>query len=200
MAHTLMLELLFFFYCINCCKIGMVVIFSVDDNCWMLRYLVECHLTFFQDSVNFCLIKKLFMFIDNVDLGTACGKYYRVCCLSIIDPGMGCCFSYFIKIRNWFWCFCFSNAVFFYFFFQVILISSRHCLANNKVVLELHASIFSVVNFVFIMLVSNVVPVCYRSSFSSFHGNSPMIKNFKWVKLYIVQDFRTKQFRMSIFV
>ncbi|KAF8395592.1 hypothetical protein HHK36_019542 [Tetracentron sinense] len=25
--------------------------------------------------------------IYNVDLGTACGKYYRVCCLSIIDPG-----------------------------------------------------------------------------------------------------------------
>ncbi|KAH0646334.1 hypothetical protein KY289_025514 [Solanum tuberosum] len=24
---------------------------------------------------------------DNVDLGTASGKYYRVCCLSIIDPG-----------------------------------------------------------------------------------------------------------------
>ncbi|KAG6590249.1 60S ribosomal protein L30, partial [Cucurbita argyrosperma subsp. sororia] len=24
---------------------------------------------------------------SNVDLGTACGKYYRVCCLSIIDPG-----------------------------------------------------------------------------------------------------------------
>ncbi|KAL8159339.1 hypothetical protein V2J09_000876 [Rumex salicifolius] len=24
---------------------------------------------------------------DNVDLGTACGKYFRVCCLSIIDPG-----------------------------------------------------------------------------------------------------------------
>ncbi|KAK7829803.1 60s ribosomal protein l30 [Quercus suber] len=23
---------------------------------------------------------------NNVDLGTACGKYYRVCCLSIIDP------------------------------------------------------------------------------------------------------------------
>ncbi|KAG5580557.1 hypothetical protein H5410_051184 [Solanum commersonii] len=23
---------------------------------------------------------------DNVDLGTASGKYYRVCCLSIIDP------------------------------------------------------------------------------------------------------------------
>ncbi|KAI4963343.1 hypothetical protein ZWY2020_014996 [Hordeum vulgare] len=25
--------------------------------------------------------------INNVDLGTACGKYYRVCCLSILDPG-----------------------------------------------------------------------------------------------------------------
>ena len=24
---------------------------------------------------------------NNVDLGTACGKYYRVCCLSIIEPG-----------------------------------------------------------------------------------------------------------------
>ncbi|XP_020599298.1 60S ribosomal protein L30-like [Phalaenopsis equestris] len=24
---------------------------------------------------------------NNVDLGTACGKYFRVCCLSIVDPG-----------------------------------------------------------------------------------------------------------------
>ncbi|XP_016690799.2 60S ribosomal protein L30-like [Gossypium hirsutum] len=24
---------------------------------------------------------------NNVDLGIACGKYFRVCCLSIIDPG-----------------------------------------------------------------------------------------------------------------
>uniref|UniRef100_A0A0A0K2L6 Ribosomal protein eL8/eL30/eS12/Gadd45 domain-containing protein n=1 Tax=Cucumis sativus TaxID=3659 RepID=A0A0A0K2L6_CUCSA len=24
---------------------------------------------------------------SNVDLGTVCGKYYRECCLSIIDPG-----------------------------------------------------------------------------------------------------------------
>ncbi|OAY78613.1 60S ribosomal protein L30 [Ananas comosus] len=24
---------------------------------------------------------------DNVELGTTCGKYFRVCCLSIIDPG-----------------------------------------------------------------------------------------------------------------
>lgn len=27
------------------------------------------------------------MIVDNVDLGTACGKYFRVCCLGIIDPG-----------------------------------------------------------------------------------------------------------------
>lgn len=33
------------------------------------------------------LILLLFLLSDNVDLGTACGKYYRVCCLSIIDPG-----------------------------------------------------------------------------------------------------------------
>ncbi|KAL6327830.1 hypothetical protein AAG906_026504 [Vitis piasezkii] len=25
--------------------------------------------------------------LDNVDLGTACGKYFRVSCLSIVDPG-----------------------------------------------------------------------------------------------------------------
>ncbi|CAM6128627.1 unnamed protein product [Calypogeia fissa] len=24
---------------------------------------------------------------NNIDLGTACGKYFRVCCLSITDPG-----------------------------------------------------------------------------------------------------------------
>lgn len=24
---------------------------------------------------------------NNIDLGTACGKYYRVCCLSITDAG-----------------------------------------------------------------------------------------------------------------
>ncbi|KAL5714126.1 60S ribosomal protein L30 [Ranunculus cassubicifolius] len=28
-----------------------------------------------------------FFFPDNVDLGTACGKYFRVSCLSIIDAG-----------------------------------------------------------------------------------------------------------------
>uniref|UniRef100_A0A9I9EKU5 Uncharacterized protein n=1 Tax=Cucumis melo TaxID=3656 RepID=A0A9I9EKU5_CUCME len=31
--------------------------------------------------------KKRMKMNDNVDLGTACGKYYRVSCLSIIDPG-----------------------------------------------------------------------------------------------------------------
>uniref|UniRef100_A0A3B6ISD5 Ribosomal protein L7Ae/L30e/S12e/Gadd45 domain-containing protein n=1 Tax=Triticum aestivum TaxID=4565 RepID=A0A3B6ISD5_WHEAT len=25
--------------------------------------------------------------LHNVDMGTACGKYFQVCCLSIIDPG-----------------------------------------------------------------------------------------------------------------
>jgi len=30
----------------------------------------------------------LYLFLlDNVDLGTACGKYFRVSCLSIVDPG-----------------------------------------------------------------------------------------------------------------
>jgi len=28
-----------------------------------------------------------FRFVDNVDLGTACGRYYRVSCMSITDPG-----------------------------------------------------------------------------------------------------------------
>uniref|UniRef100_A0A2P2MS26 Uncharacterized protein n=1 Tax=Rhizophora mucronata TaxID=61149 RepID=A0A2P2MS26_RHIMU len=32
-------------------------------------------------------IKWICNYADNVDLGTACGKYYRVCCLSVIDPG-----------------------------------------------------------------------------------------------------------------
>lgn len=36
-----------------------------------------------------CFIVYTWTFLsDNVDLGTACGKYYRVCCLSIIDPGI----------------------------------------------------------------------------------------------------------------
>lgn len=28
-----------------------------------------------------------FVLPDNVDLGTACGRYFRVSCLSIVDPG-----------------------------------------------------------------------------------------------------------------
>ncbi|PWZ19406.1 60S ribosomal protein L30 [Zea mays] len=38
---------------------------------------------------------------NNVDLGTACGKYYRVCCLSIIDPGsflLNC--HYLVSVRT----------------------------------------------------------------------------------------------------
>jgi ribosomal protein L30E len=50
-------------------------------------------------EIGLCLSKQLTVFAtdlkltpfscfpDNVDLGTACGKYFRVCCLSIIDPG-----------------------------------------------------------------------------------------------------------------
>ena len=30
---------------------------------------------------------------DNNELGTACGRYYRVSCLSITDPGGGFCLS-----------------------------------------------------------------------------------------------------------
>ncbi|AAF17698.1 F28K19.15 [Arabidopsis thaliana] len=35
----------------------------------------------FKDSLFSCFCE------DNVDLGTACGKYFRVSCLSIVDPG-----------------------------------------------------------------------------------------------------------------
>ena len=30
---------------------------------------------------------------DNNELGTACGRYYRVSCLSITDPGGRTCYS-----------------------------------------------------------------------------------------------------------
>ncbi|XP_051140723.1 60S ribosomal protein L30 isoform X1 [Andrographis paniculata] len=33
------------------------------------------------------LLAKFAHIINNVDLGTACGKYFRVSCLSIVDPG-----------------------------------------------------------------------------------------------------------------
>lgn len=35
---------------------------------------------------------------NNIELGTACGKYYRVCTLAIIDPGE--CLSLFVSPRN----------------------------------------------------------------------------------------------------
>lgn len=31
---------------------------------------------------------------NNIELGTACGKYYRVCTLAIIDPG---------EYLHWYW-------------------------------------------------------------------------------------------------
>nr|GFB82642.1 60S ribosomal protein L30 [Tanacetum cinerariifolium] len=32
-------------------------------------------------------VSQHYMTCYNVDLGTACGKYFRVSCLSIVDPG-----------------------------------------------------------------------------------------------------------------
>ena len=31
---------------------------------------------------------------NNIELGTACGKYFRVTTLSITDPGLSCIFTY----------------------------------------------------------------------------------------------------------
>uniref|UniRef100_A0A8C4VBD9 Large ribosomal subunit protein eL30 n=1 Tax=Falco tinnunculus TaxID=100819 RepID=A0A8C4VBD9_FALTI len=42
---------------------------------------------------------------NNIELGTACGKYYRVCTLAIIDPGM--CVSQYsdqMDMCQWFLC------------------------------------------------------------------------------------------------
>ena len=33
------------------------------------------------------MIPQFLIFIDNIDLGTACGKFFRVGCLSITDAG-----------------------------------------------------------------------------------------------------------------
>ena len=41
----------------------------------------------FEMRISIVLNYTAIIFSDNVDLGTACGKYFRVCCLSIIDPG-----------------------------------------------------------------------------------------------------------------
>jgi large subunit ribosomal protein L30e len=35
----------------------------------------------------FFIIIFFILIVDNIDLGTACGKYFRVSCLSITDPG-----------------------------------------------------------------------------------------------------------------
>lgn len=62
-------------------------------QCYLVKFvkpwshLLLLVLLFFWVSIHH-LTKPLLHNIDNVDLGTACGKYYRVCCLSIIDPGI----------------------------------------------------------------------------------------------------------------
>ncbi|XP_020103584.1 60S ribosomal protein L30-like [Ananas comosus] len=53
----------------------------IADNCPPLwRSLMEYH----------AMLAKVRVYHfngNNVELGTTCGKYFRVCCLSIIDPG-----------------------------------------------------------------------------------------------------------------
>ncbi|KAG6778158.1 hypothetical protein POTOM_018010 [Populus tomentosa] len=58
-----------------------------------IRAIKSCHVWLFSLKFAFCSVDpyphhvSLNTVSDNVDLGTACGKYFRVCCLSIIDPG-----------------------------------------------------------------------------------------------------------------
>lgn len=75
-----------------------------------------------------------FLCLDNVDLGTACGKYFRVSCLSILDPG--------IALLLWLCCHCFICSYYttklfsimmgLCLIFQVILISSNLCPEINE--------------------------------------------------------------------
>lgn len=63
-------------------------------------YVFSCTITSM-----FCLFCLIYCFchlglcLGNVDLGTACGKYYRVSCLSIIDPGTTNFVMWFIKFH-----------------------------------------------------------------------------------------------------
>lgn len=67
--------------------------------------------------------------VDNVDLGTACGKYFRVSCLSIIDPGTpNNHHAYNHNAADAL----VNSLLCSYFVMQVILISSRHCLVITK--------------------------------------------------------------------
>lgn len=87
-----------------------------------------------QWSIYFCFIGSSlinrFLFIDNVDLGTACGKYFRVCCLSIVDPGIWCCLELLILENNFMLLF---FLIVWYFYFQVIPTSLRQCLAISRI-------------------------------------------------------------------
>ena len=76
---------------------------------------------------------------DNVDLGTACGKYFRVCCLSIIDAGTlkRLMLLLFRDILLFLLIVAISCV-----FFQVILISLRVCLAiTDSVAKQWHVSL-----------------------------------------------------------
>lgn len=56
-------------------KLTVSVVFTCKLWWWFVLIVVD-------PLKNVCSV-----FADNVDLGTACGKYFRVCCLSIVDPG-----------------------------------------------------------------------------------------------------------------
>ncbi|KAF7811245.1 60S ribosomal protein L30 [Senna tora] len=60
----------------------------IANNCPPLRKSeIEYYAMLAKVFIKHLLTKCSLLNIDNVDLGTACGKYFRVCCLSIVDPG-----------------------------------------------------------------------------------------------------------------
>ncbi|KAL6009732.1 60S ribosomal protein L30 [Asimina triloba] len=63
--------------------------FEAHSGCVLYLEMCPVHLIELASKYKSCCIQLVnaFVYADNVDLGTACGKYYRVCCLSIIDPG-----------------------------------------------------------------------------------------------------------------
>lgn len=66
--------------------------------------LVDCFQYFSGCVIVPCAYYMFSIIADNVDLGTACGKYFRVCCLSIIDPGKHMVEFFIVSINQlYFW-------------------------------------------------------------------------------------------------
>ncbi|XP_036062398.1 60S ribosomal protein L30-like [Onychomys torridus] len=60
---------------------GKAKLVILTNNCRALRKSeIECYAMLAKTGVHHCSG-------NNIELGTACGKYYRVCTLAIIDPG-----------------------------------------------------------------------------------------------------------------